>query len=197
MIASVRGTVVSLSLDGVVIDVGGIGVAVRCAPHTLAELRTGSAATVHTSLVVRDDSLTLFGFASTDERGLFETLQVATGVGPKLAQTMLAVLRPDDLRRAVADADLATLTRVPGIGRKGAERIVVELRDRIGPPAADTDATRPSAQPGWGSPVREALIGLGWSAKEADAAIEAIAPEADGADLPTLLREALRTRRPA
>ena len=132
MIASVRGTVAALGPDGAVVEVGGVGLAVSCSPGTLARLRVGEAARLATSLVVREDSLTLYGFADDDERALFELLQTANGVGPKLAQTMLAVHPPRELRRAIATSDLATLTKVPGIGRKGAERIVLELRDRIG-----------------------------------------------------------------
>src|SRR3989441_4339568 len=133
MIASVRGTVAALGPDGAVVEVGGVGLAVSCSPGTLARLRVGDQARLATSLVVREDSLTLYGFADDDERALFELLQTANGVGPKLAQTMLAVHPPRELRRAIATSDYASLVKVPGIGRKGAERIVVELRDRIGP----------------------------------------------------------------
>ena len=132
MIASVRGTVAALGPDGAVVEVGGVGLSVSCSPGTLARLRVGEAARLATSLVVREDSLTLYGFADDDERALFELLQTANGVGPKLAQTMLAVHPPRELRRAIATSDFASLTAVPGIGRKGAERIVIELRDRIG-----------------------------------------------------------------
>src|SRR4051812_2462630 len=132
MIASVRGTVAALGPDGAVVEVGGVGLSVLCSPGTLARLRVGEQARLATSLVVREDSLTLFGFADDDERALFELLQTANGVGPKLAQTMLAVHPPRELRRAIATSDYASLVTVPGIGRKGAERIVVELRDRIG-----------------------------------------------------------------
>ncbi len=105
---------------------------VMCSPGTIAALRIGQEAQLSTSMVVREDSMTLYGFADTDERDMFELVQTASGVGPKVAQAMLAVLDPERLRRAIGQGDLATLTMVPGIGRKGAERIVVELKDRVG-----------------------------------------------------------------
>ena len=127
MIAHLDGTVCSIAPDGAVIDVGGVGLLVQCTPGTLAGLRTGERARVATSLLVREDSLTLFGFAGEDERNTFELLQTASGVGPRLALAMLAVFSPDALRRAVLAEDLAALMTVPGIGRKGAQRIVLEL----------------------------------------------------------------------
>jgi len=125
MIASVRGVVAAVAPDGAVVEVGGVGLAVSCSPATLARLRVGQPARLATSLVVREDSLTLYGFADDDERALFELLQTANGVGPKLAQTILAVHPPRETRRAIATSDIAALTQVPGIGRKGAERIVI------------------------------------------------------------------------
>ena len=197
MIASVRGLVTAVSPDGAVIEVGGVGLTVHCTPGTLARLRVGEPARLATSLVVREDSLTLYGFADDDERSLFELLQTASGVGPRLAQAILAVLPPAQVRLAIAGSDLRTLIRVPGIGKKGAERLVVELRDRIGP-AADTAEPGPGAaavapvQP-WREQVGQALVGLGWSAREAEEAVAAVADQAaDGADVPALLRAALR-----
>lgn len=197
MISFVRGRVAAVTLTSVVVEVGGVGLELRCAPHTLASLRTGHEATVPTSMVVREDSLTLFGFSDEDERSCFELLQTASGVGPKLAQAMLAVLRPDDLRRAVAGDDVKTLTRVPGIGQKGAQRIILELRDRLGPPTGGVldraGAPVPAAEP-WRDQVRQGLVGLGWSAKEADKALEAVADQAgETPDVGALLRAALRT----
>ena len=197
MIASVRGGVVALGPDAAVIEVGGIGLTVLCAPGTLARLRVGAQARLSTSLVVREDSLTLYGFADDDERSLFELLQTASGVGPRLAQAVLAVHPPRAVRLAIATHDIPALTAVPGIGKKGAERLVLELRDRIG---ALGDTETPVAEPGavapvapWRDQVGHALVGLGWSAKEADAAVAQIAPEAEaGADVPTLLKAALR-----
>src|ERR1700684_3093919 len=133
MIAHLDGIVSGVAPDGAVIDVGGVGLLVQCTPGTLAGLRTGERARVATSLVVREDALTLYGFGTEDERNTFELVQTASGVGPRLALAMLAVFTPDALRRAVATEDLAALTTVPGIGRKGAQRIVLELAGRLGP----------------------------------------------------------------
>ena len=197
MIASVSGRVAAVSPDGAVVEVGGIGLAVQCTPGTIARLQVGENARLSTSLIVREDSLTLYGFADDDERSLFEMLQTASGVGPRLALAILAVLPPAQARLAIAGSDVRTLIRVPGIGKKGAERLVVELRDRIGPatdspvPGLDAGAVAP-VQP-WRDQVGQALVGLGWSAREADEAVEAVAEQAaDGADVPALLRAALR-----
>jgi Holliday junction DNA helicase RuvA len=206
MIAFVRGTVAELSLTSAVVEVGGVGLELNCTPNTLASLRTGAQATLPTSMIVREDSMTLFGFLDDDEKSLFEMLLTASGVGPKLAQAMLAVLSPDDLRRAVTAEDIKALTRVPGIGQKGAQRIVLELKDRIGSP---TGSSRPratgaaavaSAAGGWRDQVHAGLVGLGWSAKEAEKAVDAVAPEADrqagedvAPDVAALLRAALRS----
>ncbi|HEY8479312.1 MAG TPA: Holliday junction branch migration protein RuvA [Spirillospora sp.] len=197
MIAFVSGRVAATGPDGAVIDVHGVGLSVRCTPATLAGLRVGEHATVPTSLVVREDSLTLFGFADEDERTVFELLQTASGVGPRLALAMLAVHSPDALRLAVANEDVAALTKVPGIGKKGAQRIVLELKDRLGAPAGDAaaDVRAPSRAEPWREQVQMGLINLGWSAKEADAAVDAVAAELDGGETPpvaALLKSALR-----
>ncbi len=184
MIAHVDGTVSSVAPDGAVIDVGGVGLLVQCTPGTLAGLRTGERARVATSLVVREDALTLYGFAAEDERNTFELLQTASGVGPRLALAMLAVFSPDALRRAVAAEDLAALTTVPGIGRKGAQRIVLELAGRLGSPG-DGPASFPAGAgpaagaraPSWRDQVRAGLVSLGWQAREADQAIAAVEPD--------------------
>ena len=199
MIASVRGTVAAVTLTSAVVDVGGVGIELHCAPATLAGLRVGEAASLACSLVVREDSLTLFGFADADERSVFELLQTASGVGPRLAQAMLAVHRPEALRRAVATEDLVALTAVPGIGRKGAQRIILELKDRLGPPGLNADHRADAApSPGaWRDQVRDALVGLGWSTREAEGALDAVSAkvEDDGApvDVALALRDALRT----
>jgi Holliday junction DNA helicase RuvA len=200
MIAFVRGVVSSVRPTEAVVDVGGIGLAVQCTPGTTAELRVGAQAQLAASLVVREDSLTLYGFATDDERTVFELVQTASGVGPRLAQAMLSVHSPDDLRRAVAMEDLAALTKVPGIGKKGAQRLVIELKDKLGAATGGVPAQGGvSAVPagGWQEQVRGALLGLGWSARDADAAVEQIAPLAaengHQADVPSLLKAALRT----
>jgi Holliday junction DNA helicase RuvA len=190
VIAFVRGEVAAVTLTSAVLEVGGVGLELMCTPGTLATLRVGREATLPTSMVVREDSLTVFGFLDEDEKQVFELVQTASGVGPKLAQAMLAVLSPDDLRAAVAAEDVKTLTRVPGIGQKGAQRIILELRDRIGAPVGTGGRTTPTpAGAPWRDQVQQGLVGLGWSAKEADKAIEAVASP----DVPALLRAALRT----
>jgi Holliday junction DNA helicase RuvA len=197
VIAFVRGTVASVGLTAAVIEVGGVGLEVQCTPNTLADLRRGAEAVLPTSMVVREDSLTLFGFADDDEKQMFELVQTASGVGPKLAQAMLAVHSPETIRRAVASDDVKTLTTVPGIGQKGAQRIILELRDRIGAPG--TAAERPVGAPAlaaWQSQVHGGLVGLGWSGKEADKAVAAVAVDAEQMDVPDvarLLRLALQT----
>ena len=196
MIASVRGRVASVAPDGAVVEVGGVGLAVQCTPGTLAGLRVGADARLATSLVVCEDSLTLYGFADEDEKQLFELLQTASGVGPRVAQAVLAVLTPDAVRKAVAGGDTATLTRVPGIGKKSAERLVLELRDRIGPVVVPVSADGSAAAFGgtWPDQVRQALIGLGWTAGQADQAVAAVADTVDGdvPPVPVLLKQAIR-----
>jgi Holliday junction DNA helicase RuvA len=199
VIAFVSGTVDDVSLSSAVVEVGGVGLEVQCTPNTLATLHVGSSVRLPTSMVVREESLTLFGFLDEDEKTVFELVQTASGVGPKLAQAMLAVLGPDDLRRAITGEDVKALTVVPGIGQKGAQRIILELKDRIGAPtgtpAQRVLASLPTQQP-WRGQVHAGLVGLGWSAKEADRAVDAVAPQADAEDQPDvagLLRAALRS----
>jgi Holliday junction DNA helicase RuvA len=200
MIAHLTGCVAAVAPDGAVIEVGGVGLLVQCTPGTLAGLRLGEQARLATSLVVREDALTLYGFASDDERNTFELVQTASGVGPRLAQAMLAVLTPDALRRAVAAEDLAMLMSVPGIGRKGAQRIVLELAGRLGAPAdvgvLATAGRAASAVPQWQDQVRAGLVSLGWQAREADQAIALVEPdlaaEPGEVDVAVALRAALR-----
>ena len=204
MIASVSGRVAALALDAAVVEVGGVGLSVRCTPGTLAGLRLGERATLSTHLVVREDELTLYGFADDDERAVFETVQTVSGVGPRLAQAMLAVHTPDAVRRAVAGEDLAALMRVPGIGKKGAQRLVPELKARLGAPTGAAAAPAPAAagpagSEQWRDQLSDALTGLGWPAREAEAALDAVAPEAEAVlanggvpDVAALLRAALR-----
>ncbi len=194
MISSIRGEVLSIGLDHAVVEVGGVGLAVRAVPATLATLRCGEQARLTTALVVREDSLTLYGFADPEARGLFGLLQTVSGFGPRLALATLAVLDPATLRGALAEGDLAVLTSVPGVGRKGAERLVVELRDKVGG-IAPRAATEPA---GGGGAARiqvvEALVGLGFAARQAEQAVEAVLGEgSDGssADTSAVLRSAL------
>jgi holliday junction DNA helicase RuvA len=203
VISHLDGLVATIAPEGAVIEVGGVGLLVQATPGTLATLRSGERARVATSLVVREDALTLYGFASDDERDVFELLQTASGIGPRLALAMLASFSPDGLRQAIAAEDVTALTRVPGIGRKGAQRIVLELAGRLGSPGAPVvpaatggAAARPAS---WRDQVRTGLVNLGWQARDADQAIAAVEAElADAAagdgeiDVSTALRAALR-----
>jgi len=207
MIASVSGRVAAVSPDGAVVEVGGIGLAVQCTPGTIARLQVGENARLSTSLIVREDSLTLYGFADDDERSLFELLQTANGVGPRLAQAVLAIHPPREVRRAVSMADVKALMQVPGIGKKGAERLILELRDRLGVTTSDTtfDGPVPAGLPAvtpvapWKDQLTSALVGFGWSVKEADGAIAQLVPVADeqiaangSVEIAILLRQALQ-----
>jgi Holliday junction DNA helicase RuvA len=194
MIASVRGPVRHLGLDRVVIEVGGVGMLLHTTPATASALHLGQEALLATTLVVREDSLTLYAFTSDDERDIFEQVQTVSGVGPRIALAMLSVLAPDRLRAAVTSADLATLTKVPGIGKKGAERIVLELRDRIGAVSTGADGVAGALSGGWQEQVRQGVIALGWSAQQADQAVAAVAESVDGETppVPVLLRQAIR-----
>ena len=195
MIASVAGSVRVLRLDAAVVEVGGVGLLVHASPRTLAGLRVGQVAQLATTMVVREDSLTLFGFVDDDERATFETLQTVSGIGPRLALAMLAVHEPETLRRAVATDDLTTLRKVPGVGLKGAQRMVLELKGKLGAPGASAGGEAPSqpADDGWQGQVRDALVGLGWAAKVADDAVEKVAPApGEPVDVPAVLRAALQ-----
>jgi Holliday junction DNA helicase RuvA len=207
LIASVNGRVAAVSPDGAVVEVGGIGLAVQCTPGTIARLQVGENARLSTSLIVREDSLTLYGFADDDERQLFELLQTANGVGPRLAQAVLAIHPPREVRRAVSMADVKALMQVPGIGKKGAERLILELRDRLGSTTSDTslDGPVPAGLPSvtpvapWRDQLTSALVGLGWSTKEADGALAQLSPVADeqiaatgSVEVAVLLRQALQ-----
>ena len=200
MITSLRGVVLSAGLDSAVIEVGGVGLLLHTTPATAASLRPGAEVVLATTLIVREESLTLYGFADADERAVFDLVLTVSGVGPRIAMAMLAIHTPDGLRGAVSGGDLAALTKVPGIGKKGAERIVLELRDKIGVPtsgAAASATSRATADESTAQ-VRDALVGLGWSAKQADEAVEAVRPTvirteaSDGANVSALLRAALR-----
>ena len=197
MIASLSGPVLAVGPTSAVVEVGGLGILTLCSPNTVAGLRVGQRTTLATSLVVREDSLTLYGFASTDEREFFELLLTATGVGPKLAQAALAVLSPDELRQAIATENLVVLCKVPGIGRKGAQRIVIELKDKINTVGVGGDPVPTgTAAAGWRDQVSQGLQGLGWSARDADAACDEVQHlVADDPDVgvPALMRAALQT----
>ena len=190
MIASVRGEVLDVALDHVVIEAAGVGYKVMATPSTLATLRRGVEARLITAMIVREDSMTLYGFPDGDARDLFLTLLGVSGVGPKIALATLAVYDAHALRQALADGDVTALTRVPGIGKRGAERMVLELRDKIGPvgtSAALTSVNGHSVR----SPVVEALVGLGFAAKQAEEATDKVLASDAEATTSTALRSAL------
>lgn len=205
MIAFVSGQVAALAPTLAVIEVGGVGMAVHCTPNTIAGLRTGEPARLATSLVVREDSLTLYGFADDDERQVFELLQTASGVGPKLAQAMLGVHSPDALRVAVSVGDEKALMAVSGIGKKGAQKLLLDLKDKLGAPLGSSGmvgAQRAvaSGPAPWSEQLCAALIGLGYAPRDADEAVSAVSPQAEAAiaaggsaPVPQLLRAALQS----
>lgn len=189
MIAQVSGTVAHVGAAACVIDVGGIGYHVQSIPSTLASLRPGQTCKLFTHLVVREDSLTLFGFATAGERDTFEALQSVQGVGPRLAQAMLAVHSPDSLAAAVASGDKAALERVPGVGAKVAARLLLELGGKLVLPTGSHGVTADAREQ-----VVEALVGLGWNAKAAQSAVTEVADQPISAsEVPTTLRAALQT----
>ena len=202
MIDFIRGTVTAVRPDRVVIDIGPLGLTAMCTPAAALSVRVGERVELITSLVIREDGWTVYGFLDADERTVFEQVQTVSGVGPRLAMGLLATLSPDELRLAVAREDLATLTKVPGVGRKGASRLVLELKDKLGPAQGMVAAGVSGGAPGrgWQASVTAGLTSLGWSAKEAEQAVLAVAPlaqapdgESAGPDIAALLKAALRS----
>ena len=190
MIASVRGEVLEIALDHVVIDAAGVGYKVMATPATLATLRRGDEARLITAMIVREDSQTLYGFSDGEARDLFQMLLGVSGVGPKIALATLAVYDPAALRQALADGDVAALTRVPGIGKRGAERMVLELRDKIGAMLGGGGGAL-SGGHGVRGPVVEALVGLGFAAKQAEDACDKVLANDPDATTSSALRAAL------
>ena len=186
MIARIRGRVVVRGVDSVVVEVAGVGIRVVVAPRTSADLREGEDCALVTELVVREDSLTLYGFADADERDVFLALQTVSGIGPRLALTALATLSAEQIRAAVSGEDIAVLTSVPGLGRKSAQRIILDLRDKL----VTTGVTAIPGDHAWQEQVAAALTGLGWASADAAAALGAVAARPDASDLP--VAEALR-----
>lgn len=195
MIASLRGTASHVGLDRIVVDVHGVGLLVHTPPAVAAGCRHGSEVELATSMIVREDSMTLYGFSAVGERDTFELAQTVTGVGPRVAMALLSVLSPQELAAAVAADDIATLTKVPGIGRKGAERIALELRGKLPEVPGAAATTAPAAGGGWQDPVTEALVGLGYSTKQSADAVDKVSREGGEsapADVSTALKAALQ-----
>lgn len=183
MIAQVRGIVLQRTASAVVVDLHGLGLQVACSPRALAAARVGTEVALQTSLVIREDQWQLFGFADSDERDVFELLRSVTGIGPRIALAAVSTLDAERLARAVETEDLDTLTKIPGIGKKGAARMCVELKDKLG---------RSVAVEGWRTSVRDALVGLGWSAAQAESAVDAVAAEQSNPEVSDALRAALQ-----
>ncbi len=192
MIASISGTVIDVRIDSVVISVGGVGMHIFCAPNDIAGLRVGEDASLFTSLIVREESLTLYGFANAESRELFEIVQSVSGFGPKLAFTIIATFKPDDLRTAIGSGDIARLTKTPGVGSKGAQRLILELKDKIGYAPGQPHLQGQSSE--WADQVTQALVGLGWSNRDATSAIDRLTEDevANSADVAFILRRALQ-----
>lgn len=190
MISSVRGEVLDIALDHAVLEAAGVGYKVMATPATLSTLRRGTETRLITAMIVREDSMTLYGFPDGDTRDLFMTLIGVSGVGPKIALATLAVHDATALRQALADGDVTALTRVPGIGKRGAERMVLELRDKIGPVGATPGAAAVNGH-AVRSPVVEALVGLGFAVKQAEEATDKVLATDDGASTSSALRAAL------
>ena len=186
MISLLSGNVRSIQSDRLVVEVGGFGLTVLVTPLTTTQVNLGSQIQLFTSLVVREDSLTLFGFVNEESRSLFELVQTVSGIGPKVALSILGALTPEDLGRAIAQEDIAAIEKVPGIGRKGAQRLILELKGKL------NDLSHAQLykghQPAWREQLSSALVSLGFSPKESDGAISNVVAtlQSDGIDASTL-----------
>jgi Holliday junction DNA helicase RuvA len=186
MISLLSGSVRSIQSDRLIVEVGGFGLTVLVTPATTTQVNLGSQVQLFTSLVVREDSLTLFGFVNEESRSLFELVQTVSGIGPKVALSILGALTPEDLGRAIAQEDVAVIEKVPGIGRKGAQRLILELKGKL----SDLSTAHPHRGhvPEWREQLSSALVSLGFSPKESDGAISNVVTtlQADGIDASTL-----------
>ena len=197
MIAFIRGIVQAVSHDHVVVDIGSVGLTATCTAPTALSLHIGDRVELLTSMVIRDDGWTLYGFVDADERTIFEQVQTVTGIGPRIALAVLSTLSPDEVRNAIATDDLNALTKIPGIGRKGAQRLVLELKDKLGV-ITGSSPTRAATNPvGWLASVTAGLVSLGWSQREAESAADSVIALADqygdNPDIGALLKAALRS----
>ncbi len=197
MISFINGTVRSLTLDRAVVEVGGVGLAISITPATSASLNIGAPAQFFTTFVVREESLTLYGFLDEDVKTLFELVQTVSGIGPKVALSIVAALSPSQLGVAISQEDIAAIEKVPGIGRKGAQRLILELKGKL----SDFGTSNKVAhhQPVWREQLASALISLGFTAKESDGAITTVVNQiaeeggdANATDLSELLKRALQ-----
>ena len=200
MISLINGVVRSIGLDRAVIEVGGVGLAVSITSSTSAQLNLGAPVQLFTSLVVREDSLTLFGFLDEDSRSAFELVQTVSGIGPKVALAILGAHSPQSLAVAIAQEDIKAIEKVPGIGRKGAQRLILELKGKI--TDFGTADHKQTHQPVWREQLTSALISLGFTAKDSDAAITSVVAQyadngidAQNVDISELLKAALQSGR--
>lgn len=197
MIASVSGVVKATTLNSAVIEVGGVGIQVALPARFAASLVVGTHAEIYTTLVVREDSLTLFGFDRTNSRDFFDLLQTVSGIGPKVAQSALSIYEPEELASAIASENSAALERIPGLGKKGAQRTVLELKDKVSD-LVRIQGSGKSAKAHWRTQLQSALIGLGFTARDAEATIDSVASDLgskiDETDISELLKLALQNR---
>ena len=197
MIAFIRGVIQAVNLDRVVVDIGSVGLQATCTTPTALSLRVGDRVELLTSMVIRDDGWTLYAFADADERTIFEQVQTVTGIGPRIALAVLSTMNPDEVRNAIAVEDLNALTKIPGIGRKGAQRLVLELKDKLGGVSGVVHARSNTAPMGWQASVVAGLMSLGWTQREAESAADVVAPMAaelgQDPDIGALLKAALRS----
>ncbi|SDU81190.1 Holliday junction DNA helicase subunit RuvA [Arcanobacterium phocae] len=192
MIAHLRGMVTAVNTSSAVLDIHGIGMRVLATPDTLAKLRIGDDSTLITSLIVREDSLTLYGFVDDDERDVFDILTGISGIGPRTALAVLAVFSPDALREAVETKNEVALTRVSGIGKKGAQRMILELGSKLGPARSRSGELKKNTGAIADADVLEALINLGWNEREATPAITEAMADLGQASVAQLLRRSLQ-----
>jgi Holliday junction DNA helicase RuvA len=202
MISLINGIVRAISSDRAVVEVGGVGLAVSLTSQTTAQLNLGTPVQLFTSLVVREDSLTLFGFLDEESRSAFELVQTVSGIGPKVALAILGAHTPQSLAVAIAQEDIKAIEKVPGIGRKGAQRLILELKGKI----SDFGSVdhKQIHQPVWREQLTSALISLGFTAKDSDSAITAVVSQyadngidAQNVDISELLKAALQSGRRA
>ena len=173
MIASISGIVKAVRLNSIVVEVGGVGLVVHVSPRLAASYVVGTMASLHTSMAVREDSLMLYGFETSAARDLFDILQTVTGIGPKVAQSALSVYDAAELVAAIKSESAAQLERIPGLGKKGAQRLVLELKDKVG----DFTAQAQSGVGNWRGQLTEALLGLGFTARDTESRLEFVAAE--------------------
>ncbi len=185
MIAFVKGTLTDISALGAVVDVGGVGMNLLTSANALKGKKVGDQVQVPTVMVVREDHMTLYGFADANEKDMFLLLQTISGVGPRMALNLISVMGEQKLSHAIANSDIGSLTAVPGIGKKGAQRLILELSDKIASP-------KNSAITSWRESLITALVGLGWNRKDASSAAEQVPTPENEADLSDSLRTALK-----